>query len=59
MSFVSFGRHISRDQTLDFAVHLFKLIMNGSYLSSTGFISIIVGLTMHGSAFKSRHFVWS
>ena len=29
MSFVSFGTHIFRDKTLQLAVHLSKLIMNG------------------------------
>ena len=32
--------------------------MNGLYLSSTGFKSIRVGLTLHGSSFKDRNFVW-
>ena len=38
-------------------VHLSKLIMNEQYLTSTGFKSIRVGLTIHGSSFKNRHFV--
>ena len=59
MSFVSFGTHNFGDKTLQIQVHLFKLIMNGEYLSSTGFISTTVGLKMHGSSFKNRHFVRS
>ena len=51
MTFVSFGMHIFGDKTLQLPVHLFKLIMNGSYLSSLGLIR--VGLTMHGSSFKN------
>ena len=31
--------------------------MNGQYLSSVGFKSTVVGLTMHSSSFKDRHFV--
>ena len=46
MYFVSFGTHIFGDKTMQLPVHLSKLIMNG-YLSSTGFKSIRVGLTMH------------
>ena len=53
MTFVSFGMHIFGDKTLQLPVHLFKLIMNGSYLSSLGLILIRVGLTMHGSSFKN------
>ena len=33
--------------------------MDNKYLSSTGFISAIVGVTLHGSSFKNRHFVRS
>ena len=57
MSFVSFGTRIFGDKTLPLPIHLFKLIMNGYYLSSLGFISIRVGLTIHGSSFKIRHLV--
>ena len=57
MSFVSFGTHIFGDKTLQLPAHLFKLITNGQYLSSTEFISIRVSLTMHGSSFKNRHLV--
>ena len=59
MSFVSFGTHIFGDKTLQFPVHLFKLIMNGQYASSTWSISIIVGINMHGSSIHNRHFVAS
>ena len=31
--------------------------MNGKYLTSAGFILIIVALTMHGSSFENRQFV--
>ena len=34
---------------LQTSLHLSKLIMNGSYLSSMGFKSIKVGLAIHGS----------
>ena len=34
-----------------------RVIMNWEYLSSKGFISIRVGLTIHGSSFKNRHLV--
>ena len=43
-------------KTLQLPEHLSKLIMNGYYLSPTGLISIILGLTMHGSSFKH---IWS
>ena len=33
--------------------------MDNKYLSSTGFISTIVGVTLHSSSFKNRHFVRS
>ena len=49
MSFVSFRTHIFGDKTLRLLIHLFKLITNRSYLSSTGFKSIRVGLTVHSS----------
>ena len=45
------------DKALQHPVHLFKLIMNGLYLSSTGFILTRAGLTMHKSSFTNRHFV--
>ena len=49
MSFVSFETHIFGDKTFQLRVHLFKLIMKGSYLSSAArFISINLDLTMHG-----------
>ena len=57
MSFVSFRTHSFKDKTFLLPVHLFKLIMNGLYLTSTGFISIRVVLTMHGSWFRKRNFV--
>ena len=57
MSFVSFGTYIFGDQILQLPAHIFKLIMNGSCLSSLGFIPIRVGLTMHCLSFKNRHFV--
>ena len=44
MPFVSFGTHIFGDKTSQLPVHLFKSI---KYLSSTAFISITVGLTIH------------
>ena len=44
-------------KTFQLPVHLFKVIMNEYYLSSLGFISIVLGLTMHGSSSKNRHFV--
>ena len=56
-SFVSFGTHIFDDKTLELPVHISKLIINGQYLSSTGFKLIRVGLTMHGSTFEDRHLV--
>ena len=59
MSFVSFGTHIFLDKTLQLPVRLFKLIMNGYYLSSAWFISVIVGVIMHDSLFKKRHFARS
>ena len=59
MSFAFFGSHVFGNKRLQLPVHLFKLIMNGYYLSSAGFISIRVGLTMHVSSFKNRHLVWS
>ena len=59
MSFVSFGTHIFGNKTLQLPMHLFKLIMNGKYLSSTVSYQIRVGLTRHGSSFKNRHFVQS
>ena len=59
MSFVSFGTHICGEKTLQLPVNLFKLIMNGYYLSSLGFIPIRVGLTIHGSSFKNSHLVRS
>ena len=40
MSLVSFGTYPSGDKTLLFPVHLFKLIVNGQYLSSTLFTPI-------------------
>ena len=51
MSFVSFKTHIFGDKILQLPVNLFKLIMNGEYLSSKGFISIRVSLFMRGSSF--------
>ena len=49
MPFVFFSEHlILGDNTLELPLHLSKLIMNGYYLSSTEFKSIIVGLTIHG-----------
>ena len=51
ISLNSFGTNIFGDKTLKVLVHLFKLIMN-DYLSSTGFKSIRVCLTMHGSSFQ-------
>ena len=57
MSFVSFGTRIVGDMTLQLPVHLLKLILTEQYLGSTGFISIRVDLTMHGSSFKDRHFL--
>ena len=57
MYFVSFGTHIFGDKTLQIPAHLFKLIMNGQYLSSTGFMLIRIGLTMNDSSFKNRHLV--
>ena len=57
MSFVSFRTHIFGDKTLRVLIHLFKLITNRSYLSSTGFKSIRVGLTVHSSEFKNGNFV--
>ena len=56
ISFVSFGTHTFGDRALNLFAHVFKLIMNGYYLSSTGNILIRVGLIMHGSPFKNRHF---
>ena len=47
MSFVSFGTHNFGDKTLQLPLQLFELMMN-KYLSSKGFISAGVGLTMHG-----------
>ena len=55
MSFVFFRTHILEDNTLQLQLHLYRLTMNG-YLRSKGFKSIRVGLTMHGSSFKDRHF---
>ena len=57
MFFFCFGTHIFEDKTSQLPLQLFKLNMNGQYLSSTGFKSIKVGLTMQGSSFKNRHFV--
>ena len=57
MSFVFFGTHIFGDKTLQIPGHLFKLIMNRSYLSSAGFKSIREGLTMHVSSFNNTHLV--
>ena len=50
--FVLLGTHIFVDKTLpelQQPIHSSRLTMNGLYLSSKGFKSIIVGLTMHGS----------
>ena len=58
MSFVSFGTHNFGDKTLQLPLQLFELMMN-KYLSSEGFISAGVGLTMHGSSLENRHFVQS
>ena len=52
MPFVSFGTYIFGDKRLQLPLHLSKQIMNGYYLSSTGFKLIRVGLTRHGSSFK-------
>ena len=59
MSFVSFGTHVFGDKTLQIPLHLFQLVMNGKYLSSIGFISIKLGLNIHGLSFKNRRFVRS
>ena len=56
VSFAFFKTHIFRDSTLQLPLHLSELIMNGQYLSLTGFKSIRVGLIMHGSSFKNRDF---
>ena len=50
-----FGTEIFGDKALQLPLHLSKLIMNGYHSSSIGFKSI--GLTMHGSSFRDRHFV--
>ena len=57
MSFVSFISHVFGDKPLQLSVRLFRLMMNGWYLNSTGFILIRVGLTRHDSSFKNKHFV--
>ena len=57
MSFVSFETHIFGDKTLQLPVYLYKLITNGSFLSSVGFISKRVCQIMHGSSFENRRFV--
>ena len=49
-----FGTDIFGDKALQLPLHLSKLIMNGYHSSSIGFKSI--GLTMHGSSFRDRHF---
>ena len=46
-----------RHKTLRLPVHSFTLIKNGYHLSSTGFIWVRVGLTMHGTSFKNEHSV--
>ena len=55
--FDSFGIRIFGVKTLLIPLHLSKLIINGQYLSSTGFKSTRVGPTMHDSPFKNRHSV--
>ena len=59
MFFVSFRRPIFGDKTLQIPLRLSTLIMNGYYLSSTGFKSTRAGLKMHASPINDTHSVWS
>ena len=56
MPFVSSETHIFRNKILQLPVHIFKIIMNGWYLSSIEFIWIKVVLTIYGLSLN-RHFV--
>ena len=61
MSFFLLRTYIFLDESLpelQLLLYLSRLTLNEQYLSSTGFKSTRVGLTMHGSPFKDRHFAW-